>query len=171
MQRRRCVGLLAGCAVSVGLAPLPALTQTTAAGRAPQIGSRIVPPSVSLLDGRTIEASHWQGRVLVIELWATWCPICAKVNPHLDALHRRHRDKGLEVLGLSIDKDPDTVRRYMNERRYQFHAAMFDASWEQAIGRPRGLPILWVIDRESKLVRLEVGELFPEDVEELGRLV
>jgi thiol-disulfide isomerase/thioredoxin len=171
VRRRQCLGLLGACAASAALATPDAPSQAQQGPGVPPLGSRLVLPQLTRVDGRTISADHWRGRLVVIELWASWCPICANLNPHLDALHRRHRDRGLEVVGLSIDRDADLVRRYMAERRYQFNAAMFDAQWQQAIGQPRGLPVLWVVDRDSRLVRVEIGEVFPEDIEDLGKLV
>ena len=135
----------------------------------PPLGSRIEVPSVTLLDGTVLPPQYWVGKVLVVELWASWCPFCARQNPHVDALHRANRDRGLEVLALSIDRDPEAARRYMAERGYAFHAAMFDERWQAAIGRPKGLPIVWVIDRDSRLAKIEIGEMFPEDIAELGQ--
>ena len=137
----------------------------------PALGSRLELPGAALLDGRVLPASHWAGKIVVVELWASWCPFCTRQNPHLDALHRAHRDQGLEVLGLSIDRDPEAARRYMAERGYVFHAAMDDEPWRAALGRPKGLPIVWVVDRQSRLVKVEVGEMFPEDIAGIALLL
>jgi thiol-disulfide isomerase/thioredoxin len=185
MDRRDCLGWLAGAmaaGVSAGFRR-ESFAQTADAPRldapgggvlargAPPIGAGVDLPSARLLDGRELPASHWKDKVVVIELWATWCPFCARQNPHLDTLHRAYRDRGLEVIALSIDRDPEVARRYVGERDYAFHAAMFDERWQAAIGRPKGLPIVWVVGRDSKLARLEIGELFPEDIAEFSRLL
>ncbi len=176
--RRTVLGRGAACAAAVGLLQAAPGTFAQATGSAPTakpaapgLGSRIVLPEARLLDGSVLPASHWDGKILVVELWASWCPFCARQNPHLDALHRAHGDRGLEVLALSIDRDPDAARRYMAEHGYAFHAAMDDDAWRAALGRPRGLPIVWVVDRQSRLVKLEIGEMFPEDIAELALLL
>lgn len=175
MNRRDCLGWLGGvmaAGVSGGFQGQSFAQAADASGRgAPAIGAGVELPSVRLLDGQELPASHWKGKVVVIELWATWCPFCARQNPHLDKLHRAYRDRGLEVIGLSIDKDPEVARSYIAERGYSFHAAMFDERWQAAIGRPKGLPIVWVVGRDSKLVRLEIGELFPEDIDDFSKLL
>ncbi len=135
----------------------------------PPIGARIELPPVRLLDGREIDPAYWRGKVLVVELWATWCPFCGRQNPEIDRLHRAQAASGLEVLGLSIDRKADDARRYMREHGYAFHAAMLDSKWQAALGRPKGLPIVWVIGRSGRLEQLEIGEMFPEDVAELAR--
>jgi thiol-disulfide isomerase/thioredoxin len=165
-------GAAGGALAQVGAAPAaPAGAASEGAARtaAPPIGTKVHLPATRLLDGRELAPAYWRDKVLVIELWASWCPFCARQNPHLDRLHRAHVGKGLEVLALSIDRRPEDAQRYMADRGYAFHAAMFDPRWQAAIGRPKGLPIVWVIGRDGALKQVEIGEMFPEDVEELAR--
>lgn len=135
----------------------------------PPIGTKIELPPVRLLDGRELPPSYWRDKVLVVELWASTCPFCRRQNPHIDRLHRAHAGAGLEVLALSIDRAPEHAERYMRDNGFAFHAAMFDERWQAAIGRPKGLPVVWVIGRDGRLKQVEIGEMFPEDIEELVR--
>lgn len=137
--------------------------------QAPPLGAKIDLPAARLLDGSEIAPEYWRDKVLVVELWATWCPFCARQNPEIDRLHREHAGTGLEVLALSIDRSDQEASRYLRERGYAFHAAMFDTNWRNALGRPKGLPIVWVIGRSGRLEQLEIGEMFPEDVAQLAR--
>ena len=174
---RRAVGLALTGAAGGALAqagagpaaPARAASQGAARTAAPPIGTKIDVPTTRLLDGHELAPAYWRDKVLVVELWASWCPFCARQNPYLDRLHRTHAGKGLEVLALSIDRRPEDAQRYMTERGYAFHAAMFDPRWQAAIGRPKGLPIVWVIGRDRVLKQVEIGEMFLEDVEELAR--
>ena len=137
----------------------------------PAIGALIDTPRTTLIDGTVIDANAFRGKLLLVQLWATWCPFCRKQNPLLDKLWRSRRSDGVELLGLSIDEKPDVIKRYMAEHGYRFPVARLDAAWLAAIGRPKGLPILWVIDRESRLRQIEIGEMFPEDIELLERWI
>ncbi|RPH65307.1 MAG: TlpA family protein disulfide reductase [Burkholderiales bacterium] len=154
-----------------GSAPTAGSAAAGAAARSapPPIGTRITLPPVRLVDGRELPASYWRDKVVVIVLWATWCPFCKRQNPHLDRLHRKHAGSGLEVLALSIDRSAEDAQRYLREHGLAFHAAMFDRRWQAAIGRPKGLPIVWVVGRDAQLKQVEIGEMFPEDIEELAR--
>ncbi|MFA7665123.1 MAG: TlpA disulfide reductase family protein [Burkholderiaceae bacterium] len=138
---------------------------------APAPGTVITLPAARLIDGTVLPAEHWRDKVVVIELWATWCPFCAQQNPYLDRLHREHSARRLEVIGLSIDRDVEAVKAYVAKNDYRFHVAMFDADWKAAIGHPRGLPIVWVVGRDGRLARLEIGELFAEDVASFAELL
>jgi thiol-disulfide isomerase/thioredoxin len=166
--RRRLLRGAAGLALAS--AGCPVFAQAGAARtEPPAIGTRVELPATRLLDGRELPSAYWRDKVLVIELWASWCPFCKRQNPYLDRLHRAHAGSGLEVLALSIDRRPEDAQQYMREHGYAFHAAMFELRWQAAIGRPKGLPIVWVIGRDGRLRQIEIGEMFPEDVEELAR--
>jgi len=172
----------AGVVAPRWLEPRPAAAQTAAPAQpaastrlpdrpAPAIGALIQSPRTTLIDGQVLEPGHWRGKVLLVQLWATWCPFCRKQNPLLDRLWRARRQDGLELLGLSIDEKPDVINRYLAEHGYRFPVARFDPAGWAAIGRPKGLPILWVIGRDSRLKQVEVGEMFPEDIELLERWI
>ncbi|MBU6189316.1 MAG: TlpA family protein disulfide reductase [Betaproteobacteria bacterium] len=160
-----------GASQSASPSPSNAATPRLPDRPAPAIGALINTPRTPLIDGTVIEANAFRGKVLLVQLWATWCPFCRKQNPLLDKLWRSRRSDGLELLGLSIDEKTDVIKRYLAEHDYRFPVARLDAAWWAAIGRPKGLPILWVIDRESRLTQVEIGEMFPEDIELLERWI
>jgi thiol-disulfide isomerase/thioredoxin len=169
-MRRR--ALLAAAVAAA--APLPRARGQSSIGGAtsiPALGTRIEIPDVVELDGTRVPAAHWKGKVLVVELWASWCPFCAKQNPLIDRLHREHSAGGLEVLALSIDRAADVAARYVREHRYVFRAAMFDDRWSAAIGRPRQIPAIWVIGRDGRLAFFEAREMFSEDIADLARFL
>lgn len=163
--RRAALGRLA--AVLGGLAA-GAPAARAAKGKAAQVGDRVEWRDVVLLDGTRLSAAHLSdGPPVVVEIWASWCPFCRRQNPHLQALHERHRGD-LTVLALSIDKEPDKARAYMKEHGYTFAAAMAGADALRWFGTREGLPEVYVVDR-GRIVFREIGEMFPEDVAALGR--
>ena len=56
-------------------------------------------------NGRTISASDFGGKLLVLNFWATWCPPCVEEMPSLDRFQKTFADKGVVVLGISVDKN------------------------------------------------------------------
>ena len=136
---------------------------------AADIGNRVQWSDVTLLDGRILPASALTGRVVVIEMWASWCPFCAQQNPLLQQLYDAQRGRGLEFLTFSIDRDAAKARAYMAKHHYTFPAAMATA-WSNKVFGPRvGLPELYVVDRNGRIVFKEAKEMFPEDVRDLAR--
>ena len=133
------------------------------------IGDRIEWSDVALLDGRTLPASALAGRVVVVEIWASWCPFCKRQNPLLQQLYAAQRGRGLEFLTFSIDREPAKARAYMAENKYTFPAAMATVESEKWFGPREGLPELYVVGRDGRIVFKEAKEMFPEDVQALAR--
>jgi thiol-disulfide isomerase/thioredoxin len=159
MNRRECLGSLAA---AIGAA-------ACGAGYASAIGDPVAWTDITLLDGRVLPATTVAGRVVVVETWASWCPFCARQNPHFQALYAARAGRGLEFMTFSIDRDPDKARAYMAEHRYTFPAAMATAQSEKWFGPRRGLPEVHVVDRQGRIVFIEAQEMFPEDVRALAR--
>ena len=159
MNRRESLRLLAAAIGSATLGPAIAA----------EVGNRVQWSDVTLLDGRGLPASALTGRVVVVEIWASWCPFCAQQNPLLQKLYDTQRGLGLEFLTFSIDRDPAKARAYMAKHRYTFPAAMATAWSRKAFGPRVGLPELYVVDRDGGIVLKETKEMFPEEVRELAR--
>jgi thiol-disulfide isomerase/thioredoxin len=123
---------------------------------------------VRLVDGRTLKASELNGRPVVVEFWASWCPFCAKQNPYIEKLHREQGD-GLRVLTFSIDKTEQAARDYLERHGYTFPTAMAGAQSDALFGPRRGLPVVHVVDARGRIVFTEIGEMFEEDVAALRR--
>lgn len=141
-----------------------------AAGRAaaqtmPGVGATLRLPDLHLVGGGQYGEAQAAGKVLVVYWWATWCPFCAVQTPRIDALWRRHRERGLELLTLSVDKQESTVREYLAAKGYRFPVAMQAPALASSLPKPKGLPVTLVRGRNGKIVFAEAGELFPEDIE------
>jgi thiol-disulfide isomerase/thioredoxin len=130
--------------------------------------SRIDWADIALLDGRMLKAADLTGRPVVVQMWASWCPFCARQNPHIEALHRAH-GRDLVVIGFTIDKTEQAARDYLKKHGYTFAAAMATPQVERWFGRRRALPEVYVVDRSGRVVLREEGEMFPEDVMALAR--
>lgn len=146
---------------------LPIATSAEASGV--QIGESVRIPSTTLVNGTVQRTGDYQGKVLIVEKFATWCPFCKVQNPKLDALYRAKKTFGLEILLLSIDKNSAEVSKYLNEKRYALPAAMMTREWQSVLGEVKGLPVIWVIGRDGKLKQIESGELMDEDITELAK--
>jgi thiol-disulfide isomerase/thioredoxin len=167
VNRRSVMGLAARRTIALGLAPLGLAAMAAEPGAPlPPLGSTLAAPSLTLLDGSVWGPEQSRGKVLVVYWWASWCPFCAEQSPHMDALWRAYRSQGLELLALSIDKQPAAASAHLKAKGYGFPAAMATqvaAVWP----KPRGLPVVVVRGRDGKVVFAESGSLFPEDVQGL----
>jgi thiol-disulfide isomerase/thioredoxin len=171
VSRRSVMGLAARRTIALGLAPLGLAAMAAEPGAPlPPLGSTLAAPSLTLLDGSVWGPEQSRGKVLVLYWWASWCPFCAEQSPHIDALWRAHRSQGLELLALSIDKQPAAASAHLKAKGYGFPVAMATqvaAVWP----KPRGLPVVVVRGRDGKVVYAESGSLFPEDVQGLKKFL
>ena len=145
------------------------LVSAASTAAAAEVGDVIALPMVQLLDGRSVPPSQWAGKPLVIEVWASWCPFCALQNPRLQALYERTHDAGLQVLTISIDKEPKVAVDYLKQRGYTFPATMDSPALRNALGPRKGLPELYVLDGHGRVVQKELGEMLDDDVAALAR--
>jgi thiol-disulfide isomerase/thioredoxin len=171
VNRRSVMGLAARRTIALGLAPLGLAAMAAEPGAPlPPLGSTLAAPSLTLLDGSVWGPDQARGKVLVLYWWASWCPFCAEQSPHIDTLWRAHRSQGLELLALSIDKQPAAASAHLKAKGYGFPVAMATqvaAVWP----KPRGLPVVVVRGRDGKVVYAESGSLFPEDVQGLKKFL
>ena len=135
----------------------------------PKLGQSLPLVDVPLLDGSVLRAADLRDTVLVVYWWASRCPFCAEQSPHVEALWRRERTRGLQVLGLSIDKTAAAASAYLQRKGFTFPAGMLVPEVAKVLPKPKGLPVTVVRGRSGNVVFAEAGQLFPEDVEGLAK--
>lgn len=135
-------------AAVLGAIALPALPARAAS---PQVGHPALAETVKTLDGQEIDLTHPQGKVLVVNVWATWCPPCRAEMPMLDAFYRKRKDAGLQLVALSADRPRarGDVQKVM--QAFSFPAAMLGDAKVNALGAPRVLPITYVVDQTGTI--------------------
>lgn len=134
-----------------------------------EVGDWVELPPLERLDGTKVNWGAYQGRLLLVEFWASWCPFCARQNAMLERFLREHRERGLSMIGISIDKTSGAAKAYLERHGYSFEAAMVTPAWLAIYRQRKGLPQLFVLGRDGRLLRIERGEMFEEDVADLAR--
>ena len=101
------------------------------------------------LDGRPVTADDLEGKAVLVEFWATWCPPCRGTLAWLGELQRRHAGK-LVVLAAAIESDEADVRRIRDELGLELRVAMGTPEMARAFGDLSALPTLFVFDRQGR---------------------
>ncbi len=123
--------------------------------------------AVQLNDGRTLTSEQIRGKVVLVNYWATWCPYCLKEMPVIEEFWQDHRDKGFEVLAVSVDDPPEKVAQYMKDHGYAFPAAPMDPSVYAAFGRADSIPTSFVVDAEGTIRHKIDGQVHYPRLEKL----
>ena len=136
---------------SVPAAPAPIVTLPTS----------ITEAELRAVTGAPIKLSSYAGKVLLVNLWATWCGPCRLETPELVKLHKEYRPQGVELVGLSTenpDASAESVREFVHDYNVDYRIGW--ATPEVAIALMQGrdaIPQSFVISRNGRVVRRFVG--------------
>ena len=119
--------------------------------------------------GRSIPMVDHEGKVRVLDVWATWCIPCRAVIPHLNDLHEQYRERGVVVIGIAIDSAPAEVLQFQKEVPMRYLSGMFNPEVEALLGQPRAVPTTYLIDRAGALRRTFLGIVEVKTLEEAIR--
>ena len=111
-------------------------------------------------DGRRGQLADYNGKVVLLDFYATWCGPCRAETPHLVELHKRYAQEGLQVIGLNVggETDQDQVPEFAREFGIQFPLAVPDDDLvDDYLGLNRNIPQTVVVDRQGKVVQRFVG--------------
>ena len=113
--------------------------------------------TLQTIDGRTISTAEWNGKVTLVNFWATWCPPCRAEIPDLIALQARSGDQ-LQIIGVSEDHGAEeAVRDFIAEHKVNYPIVMATPEIERAFSGVAGLPTTFVVDADGHIVQKHVG--------------
>jgi len=101
-------------------------------------------------NGRTVSVPNFGGKLLVLNFWATWCPPCVEETPSLSQLAAQYGDKGVVVLGISVDRDENAYRKFLDKYKPAFMTVR-----ESKLHAEYGTfmyPETYIIDAKGKVV-------------------
>lgn len=135
--------------------------------RAPVVGDVVPGYGASTLAGDTASLDQLRGEVVLLNVWATWCPPCRKEIPVLQALHEDHADEGLRVVGVSVDAagEGEAVQRFVDSYGVTFDIWLDPGERVSSTFRTSGVPTTLLIDRNGRLVWRHLGPLTADDPE------
>ncbi len=117
-------------------------------------------------DGRTFKLSDFRGKALVLNFWATWCTPCRVEMPWLIDFSERYKDKGVEVLGISMDDgNPQVVADFVKQMKVTYPVLIGNHQVGDAYGGVRFLPQTFFITPEGKINASGLGIKTKDDFE------
>jgi thiol-disulfide isomerase/thioredoxin len=111
-------------------------------------------------DGRPHRLGDWQGKLVLINFWATWCEPCREEMPLLEAASKKYAGDGFTVVGVAVD-DPDAVAAMLKSRPVDYPILIGDDDTLDTVGDNRGvLPYSLLVGPDGKMIALRAGS-FP----------
>lgn len=128
----------------------------------PPAPSAIMQGEIKDLDGNTFKLEDKKGKVVLVDLWATWCGPCRDAMPDLIALQDKYRDKNFEVIGLDTDEEetPEQIKAFAQAKKLNYQLGYADAKMMSEfikVTRLQGIPQSILINRDGRMVGIFPG--------------
>jgi peroxiredoxin len=126
-------------------------------------------PDFALKDanGKVVHLADYQGKVVLLDFWATWCGPCVVEIPWFQEFQRKYKDRGFEVLGVSMDDDGwKAINPFVEKRKINYRVVLGDDKTGDQYGGLEALPTTFVIDRSGRIASVHVGLANKKDFED-----
>jgi thiol-disulfide isomerase/thioredoxin len=138
-------------------------------GDEPEDAPFLVEFTAERIDGGEVSLSDFEGEVVLVDLFGTWCPPCRRATPYLVSLYERYRDRDFEIVGLAYEREPrvedkkEAVRGFRREFDVPYILALGPNDiWQQLPDNRGALPTVLLVDRvgvvRKQLIGLQPGE-------------
>jgi len=105
--------------------------------------------------GKKVSLKDFRGKKLLVDFWASWCPDCRKASPELVALYKEQKDKGLEILSISLDEDTAAWQAAIAKDQYIWPQALAKGVWQSDAALTyalRWIPTYMLLDKDGKIL-------------------
>jgi thiol-disulfide isomerase/thioredoxin len=126
-------------------------------------------PEFSLpdLSGKQRNIKEWQGKVLVINFWATWCPPCLKEMPEFESFNNEYAKKGVQFIGIALD-ELEPVKEFISNKKITYPILLGQDQGTKlaySFGNiVNTVPFTVIVDNKGVIVKRQMGTLIKEDL-------
>ena len=110
------------------------------------------------LDGKMVRLSDYRGKVVLLNIWATWCPPCVEEMPSMQKLHQAMKGEAFEILAVSLDEPgAAAVAPFMKKHNLTFPAPIDAKGSLQRLYQTTGIPESFIIDKQGIIREKVIG--------------
>lgn len=106
------------------------------------------------LSGNEVSPAKYKGKVFLIDFWATWCPPCVREMPGLKKYYAEFKDKGFEIIGISVDSDRKKLDEFLKENKLEWPIVFGGKGWydeTKELYGVKNVPSTWLVDKKGVL--------------------
>ena len=114
----------------------------------------------SATDGKPFDLANLRGKVVLLDFWATWCAPCMAKLPEIQELNDKYKDKGFQLVGISLDNDKDPLAKITKAKKMDWPEYFDGKGFESPLAMRFGvqaIPAAWLVDRQGFAHPLELG--------------
>ena len=107
------------------------------------------------VDGREVDVSKLQGKVVLVDFWATWCGPCVAELPNVIKAYKELHAKGFEIVGISLDNDKAELEGFVKEKGMEWPQYFDGKGWQNEIASKYGIqsiPAMWLLNKKGMVV-------------------
>jgi len=141
--------------------------------RITDVGAQAPDFTLNTPEGKALSLSSLRGKVVLIDFWASWCQPCRHENPNVVAVYNKYKDKGFDILGVSLDKDKDAWIKAIADDHLTWKHVSDLKYWESEAAVKYGIqsiPSSVLLDKDGKIIAKNLlGEALDQKLAELFR--
>ncbi len=158
-RRGPSLGWLATAAIAIFVVALLAYSLASRPGSAPQAGDPVPEFRLTALDGRSMDLASQRGKVVVINVFASWCDPCRQEAADLEQVWRMYQDRGVQFYGIAYKDAESKARAFLDEFGVSYPSTVEPGNRTARAYGLTGVPETFVVDQQGQLVRHFLGPI------------
>ncbi len=113
--------------------------------------------SLTDINGAQVNLKDFQGKIIMLNFWASWCPPCREEMPSMEAFYSKMKGRNFEMLAVNIQENESTVKNFLQKNRYTFPVLMDLEGVAAQKYKIRSIPTTFIIDSKGKIAGVFTG--------------